>query len=271
MASTAETLEWQAGFYERFYRMMIGSAADGIFFWWYPGGYRTGEHSDYGVINCDGSDRPVSKVIRDTARKFIDGPNAHAVDTWLTFDRDQHATGLNGVYEETKDAFWGAIDVGNTPGLKTAGTGTTSADCPLEAVGNTPCNGTNPPKYLDGFFDAVWVKDPQGNWTNVHKGGRIQIDGTKPVTAQVTVTNVNEATWLTPEQTQGGPGAINILANGPEKIATPLQTPLKRFETAVLDVTLTKAPITQPTEVTLTLEATCRTPFGPKFTITLEP
>ena len=40
------------------YRMFIESGADGVFFWWYPGGFRLGENSDFGIINPDGTTDP---------------------------------------------------------------------------------------------------------------------------------------------------------------------------------------------------------------------
>ncbi|HQK77739.1 MAG TPA: hypothetical protein PKZ25_16205, partial [Candidatus Hydrogenedentes bacterium] len=155
MAAPREQLDFQAAFYTDMYRMMLGSGADGIYWWWYPGGYRTNERSDYGIINPDGTDRPVTKVIREHAETFLNAPSAKPVDHWITIDRDPHPDGIAGIYEEVKDAFWAAIEQGKTPGLRTEGTGTTSADCPLTAVGNVAYNGNNPPKYLDGFFNHV--------------------------------------------------------------------------------------------------------------------
>ena len=38
-------------------RLLIESGADGVYFWWYPGGFRVNENSDYGIINPDGTDQ----------------------------------------------------------------------------------------------------------------------------------------------------------------------------------------------------------------------
>ena len=88
MAAPREQLDFQAAFYTDMYRMMLGSGADGIYWWWYPGGYRTNERSDYGIINPDGTDRPVTKVIREHAETFLNAPSAKPVDHWITIDRD---------------------------------------------------------------------------------------------------------------------------------------------------------------------------------------
>ena len=80
-----------------------------LFWWWYPGGYRTNERSDFGIINPDGTDRPVTKVIRDECRKFLSTPKPATPDTWIEIDRDNDARGLHGIYQAVKGYYWSAI------------------------------------------------------------------------------------------------------------------------------------------------------------------
>jgi hypothetical protein len=263
-ASPPTPLDHQGEFYRDFYRMMIGSGADGIFWWWYPGGFRVGENSDYGIINCDGSDRPSSKAIRDNARAFIDGPPAKPVDSWIEIDRDRYPNGVAGVYNAVKDEFWKAIADGHTPGLKTAGTGTNSANCPLLAVGNTPCDGTNPPKYLDAFFDSVEVRDRQGRWVKVENGDAIEIAADKPVLARMTITNLGEAQWL-----NDGPGAVYVTAAAAgQTTRKPLPKPVPHLgSVSIAETALVPPGLNQPTQITVTLLADGRTPFGGRFAV----
>jgi hypothetical protein len=121
MSPAAEQLDFQARYFSDFYRMMTDSGADGIFFWWYPGGYRLNESSDFGIINPDGTDRPVTKIIRDEGGKFLQArKTATKPDYWITVDRDRDARGLFGIYEAVKGEYWAAIAAGKTPGLKWA-------------------------------------------------------------------------------------------------------------------------------------------------------
>ena len=262
MRTPDDKLQFQADYFAHFYRMLISSGADGIFWWWYPGGFRVGENSDYGIINPDGSDRPASRVIRQNAQPFIDGPPAPAIDTWILIDRDARAEGLPGIYKLVADQFWKTIDDGKVPGLKTAGTGSTSADCPLIAVGNTPCNGSNPPKYLDAWFDAV-EPNPDG-------------------TTRIRVTNLGEATWLSEKrglarlfrQFEKGvpvpafralstacplaPGAVYLTARaGSQTTNFPLTQNVPPRKTTTFNITLPQG------QVQLRLECNGRTPFGP--------
>jgi len=271
MAIDPERQAFQADYYRDFYRMLIGSSADGIFFWWYPGGFRCWENSDFGIINPDGTDRPVTRVIREHGRRFLQSPPAGPIDHWIETDRDAHPNGLTGIYAATKDAFWAAIDAGKTPGLKTAGTGTDSANCPLLAVGNTPCTGSNPPKYLDAVFEKVEVLAADGQWVAVEKGGSVEVRADGPVLARCELTNLGEAGWLPPENGTE-PGTVSVIARGAAKVRTPIRRSVPRLESIrVNGVRLTGGPLKEPTEVSITLSAAERTPFGEKFTIRLVP
>ncbi len=268
MTSPQERLDYQGQYFRDFYRMITSSAADGIYWWWYPGGFRFGENSDYGIMNPDGTWRPNSHAIREHAETFMNGPDAKPVDHWIVFDRDQFANGMPGVYEAVQEEFWMAIDEGRTPGLRTEATGTDSATCPLVAVGNTPCNGSNPPKYLDGFFDILEVEGENGEWVVTEHGGRVEVDGTKPVKARLTAINLGEAAWAP----AGGEGGVSITASSSGgQFLTALPGVKRHEQVRAESVTLTNAALADETEIVLSLAAEGRTPFGPRLKITLVP
>jgi hypothetical protein len=118
MAPDPEKLAFEGRYYADFYRMMIESGADGVFFWWYPGGFRLGENSDFGIINPDGTDRPVTQVIRTEGPRFLKAPKPAAPNEWLTVNRDRDARGLYGIYQAVQENFWKAINLQRRPGLK---------------------------------------------------------------------------------------------------------------------------------------------------------
>lgn len=120
MMNTEEKLQFQADYFELFYKMMIDSRANGVYWWWYPGGFRCFENSDYGIINPDGSDRPSSKVIRNNAKAFLDALDQPEINVWIDIDRDADARGLFAIYEKAEEAFWKYIEEGRKPGLKSA-------------------------------------------------------------------------------------------------------------------------------------------------------
>ncbi|GMW01812.1 MAG: hypothetical protein AMXMBFR84_29490 [Candidatus Hydrogenedentota bacterium] len=253
MAPSPDAMAFQADYYRNLYRMFTESAADGVYFWWYPGGYRTNERSDYGILNPDGTDRPVTAVIRELGSGFISGPDAKAVDDWITVDFDEHPDGVAGVYDATHDAYWKGIDAGKTPGLKTAGTGTTTATCPRVAVGNTALTGTNPPKYIDGFFDRVAVQLDNGDWREIKSGDTVGVNQT----VRVSITNVNEATWLA----AGDAGAVALIVDqGGQRSSVAIPQDVERFQSVDLDFSPSGAG-----EINLRLEASGVSAFGPVF------
>jgi hypothetical protein len=120
MAPDPSKLDFEARFYTDFYRMMTESGADGVFFWWYPGGFRLWENSDFGIINPDGTDRPVTKVIRSEGPRFLMAPKPGAPDYWIAVDRDRDPRGIFGMYDAAKAEFWKAMNAGHRPALKWA-------------------------------------------------------------------------------------------------------------------------------------------------------
>jgi Phosphoinositide phospholipase C, Ca2+-dependent/Beta-galactosidase len=118
LAPAEGQLRFQAAFYRDFYRMMMESGSDGVFAWWYPGGYRVNEQSDFGIINPDGTDRPVTKVIRDLGPQFLSAAKPASPDVRIPVDRDADARGLVGTYKAAENDYWHALAQGHRPGLR---------------------------------------------------------------------------------------------------------------------------------------------------------
>lgn len=45
---------FQAEYYRRFFDMLLAGHTAGMFCWWFVGGYRIGENSDFGILDPDG-------------------------------------------------------------------------------------------------------------------------------------------------------------------------------------------------------------------------
>lgn len=263
MRNTKIKSDRQVTYYEAFYRMLNLSGASGVFFWWYPGGFRYGENSDYGIINPDGTDRPVTKIIRENAEAYINGPTTPNTDYWIEIDRDEHPDGIAGIYDEVKGEFWAAVDKGRSVGLRTSGTGSTSANCPLLAVGNGPLTGSNPPKYLDAAIDSVKIKLEDDNWEEVDKEGTIRVDDDKPVIVRVEFTNLGEAKLLTPWGTATRGVYLRIeLGSSVKKVA--LDYDVLHQTSSAREFELAPAG-SSSMGVTITFEAEDITKFGERF------
>jgi hypothetical protein len=116
-------LEFAAKFYDCFYQMAYRSGANGTVCWWFPGGYRWNERSDYGILNPDRSWRPVTQVIKRWAEEMTAPRPNPRPDVWLEAEPGRDVDGLFGLYRRLKDDFWRAVEAGRTPGLRRIGNG----------------------------------------------------------------------------------------------------------------------------------------------------
>lgn len=113
-----ELVKRQGRLYRDLYRMFLESDSDGVFWWWYPGGVRVGENSDYGIVNPDGTDRPSTKAIREFGPKLLALKPPARPERVLEYALDEDARGLYGAYQRLKDEFWRLTEAGYAVKLK---------------------------------------------------------------------------------------------------------------------------------------------------------
>ena len=265
----------QTRIYEMIGEVGLRTGSSGIAPWWWAGGYRISERSDYGVLKRDGSLRSSGQRLREYAAQFR-LPRAYPEsDAWFTMDRDSHAGGHCWIALHTGAEAYGKARAENKMlGIRTAATGTTSADTPLLAVGNAPYNGHNPPKYLNAEFNWFRIKVGDGAWTEVANGARIRVPRNQPVVASASVGNLQEATWLTPEHCQGKPGAVYLASTGDSQLhcKQPIPKDTAYLEDADFGQTFSLADgVSAETKVVLQMTAEDRAWFGGKLRFTLEP
>lgn len=120
MQASPALLDFQGRFYEDFLKMVLQSGANGAVCWLYPGGFRTNEKSDFGIINPDGTDRPVTAVLRKYAEPVTRPRDIPEPDVWIEYNPDEPA-GIEGIYEKVSPGFWRTLESGKVPGLRPRG------------------------------------------------------------------------------------------------------------------------------------------------------
>jgi hypothetical protein len=191
--------------YEGFYRMFLESGARGAAPWWLPGGFRLDERSDFGILEPDGSERPACQILRQRLPEFAKVGDASCVAPAeagqgdgrpvITLDLDAHYADA---WEFYAPQYLKCVKSGQLPYLRTRGTNTTSADCPLLAVGNTQLNGRNPPQFLNAEFNRIeWKEDESAPWQEVSARLTTRKRGSA-LRCRVSVGNTAEAAWLAP-------------------------------------------------------------------------
>jgi len=277
------SLEAQGRLYEDFYRMMALSRTSGSSAWWFAGGYRVNERSDYGILNPDGSDRPAARAIRRWMPRLqaLARRPPPRVSCWIAVDRDADARGLFAVYQRARARFWHAIAQGRTPGLRDRGAGSNSANVPLEAVGGVPCNGQNPPRWLNAEFDRLEVRDARGRWVDVTGGlvrrGHTVVEVAEgvPVLARAVVGNTQEARWLAPRGAGLSRGAVVLMTAPGSPIQMPRPAPIlsdvPHLATAVVGPFTLTTGVREEACAAVQMTAWGRAWFGEKVSLTLRP
>lgn len=210
--------------FKNFYQMFLESGARGAAPWWLPGGFRLGECSDFGILEPDGTERPACEVLKTYLPKFAEVPDHQAGSVeWSALSRPKpREDGLEPVIRLDFDAHYpeawprysgrylDLVKSGQRPYLLTDGTGSNSSNCPLVAVGNTPLDGHNPPKYLNAEFNSIQVKTGKDSpWREVRAGETVTVSRGQPVLCRVSVGNTGEAAWQASERL-GSPGCVHL-------------------------------------------------------------
>ena len=252
---------FQGEYYRRFFEMLLTGHTAGMFCWWFAGGYRIGENSDFGILDPDGGERPVTQVLREYAPKFIGAPSLPKADRFIEIDRDLHADGLRSVYRSIEDELFTAINEGQTVAFIDGGTGTTSANVSLVEVGNISPHGCSP-KFLDGIITSVLLTT-QKRTLSVTNGSTILLDRDEELSIQVLIQNTSSAKWLSGE----GMGSVHFVSSDDSNLSfrLPLPSPLEKRERIRFTVFAGKI----SGKITGMLTALNRTVFGDRLDLNI--
>ncbi len=279
----AERLQVQAKLYDAMYRLMQVSNADGAMAWWFPGGYRVDERSDFGIVNPDGTLRPAAEVAKRWSNILTNLPletvPRPASLVPIRIDRDENARGPMALWLKHGDEVAKLMREGKRVVLVTDGTGKTSDDCPEVAVGNTPWSPGKPPKFLNGEINAVWISGDGKNWQEIAltilsaQLPTVHLPKTDRIFLRVELGNTGEAAWLPPSECQVKERGIvlRVSVEGGETVEVPIPRRVEPFTDVVLDKIAVPLPKTDK-PVTVTVRLYWRgSPFGEWCKFVVEP
>jgi hypothetical protein len=263
----------QRSIYESMYRLVLDSYAQGSAGWWFPGGYRLGENSDYGVISLDMSPRGAAEEIHRfaatiTAERPVPRPAA-----WITIDRDLHPRGFSQIRKRHEAEYLRLRESGKVVGLRTAGTGTTSATVPDVAVGNVPYTGKNPHKYLNAEINRVKLVLRNGTKIDLKDGQSVPIEKGQPIQLEVSVGNTGEPTWIAwrGKLLRRGDVYLSCSINGETTKRFPIRQNVGRFEDYEFQRLAVATALLSPLHLMLRVEASQKGGFGETFQVSLNP
>jgi len=263
----------QKNIYESMYRLVLDSFAQGSAGWWFPGGYRLGENSDYGIISPDMTPRPSAEILARyspliTGQGAVSAPNA-----WIAIDRDLHPRGYSQIRKRNEAQYLKLRQEGKVIALRTAATGTSSATVPDVAVGNVPYTGHNPHKYLNAEFNRVTLMLRGKAKIEVSKGATVGVRKGERVRLAVSVVNTGEPTWLAPRggRLSRGDVYLSCSINGKAAKNFPIRQNVQRYGDCEFQELLLSPAVLAPARVTLRMEAYQKATFGEKFEFSLNP
>lgn len=234
-----DELQKAARYAMRFYRAGWVSGAAGMTPWWWPGGFRFTECSDYGMVEPTGAERPLAKVFRTAAVLYARDRRPYEPTVWMDFDRDAHPGGYwRAALQEGAAAWRAAREKGQRLGVRLAGEGSDSA--------------TGEKRFLRGEFDRLDVRRTGAS-----------------VCVRAEVGNTGWAAWL---PTAAGAGGVSLAVrakDGRLVARLPLTRRVARFESSgLLEATFPFA-VSEGQELVFRLEAAGRGAFGERRNLAL--
>ncbi len=267
--------EEQTEYLRMMYRVFELADVKGSAPWWFPGGFRRVEMSDFGFCGPDGLLHPGAQSYVELGKWFKAPRAAKKPDRILELDTDQRATGWGTLLcGETKPedqsapidgngnrllgevrgiaprAVKEAVEKGETVAFRTPGTGSDSATAPRVAVGNVPLTGHNPPRYLNAEWNRLEVRGPDGVCRTVDDGAAAGA----PVWVRGCLGNTQEAAWLR----EAKEGAVSLEITGPENVCARIEEDTPSLSDAVTEW----VQLTRPGEYRLRMRAQGVSPFG---------
>ncbi len=274
-----ERLQAQAKLYEAIYRLVQVSDADGAMAWWFPGGYRVDERSDFGIVNPDGTLRPAAEVAKKWSTILTNLPLEPVPSPQslipIRIDRDENARGPMALWLKHGDEVAELVQQGKRIISVTDGTGKTSDDFLDVAVGNTLWQPGKPPKFLNGEINAVWVSADSKTWQEVRNGQTVNIgslsDG-RSLCLRLELGNTGEVAWLPPSECKNRERGIvvRVSVDGSDVVEVPIPKRVEPFADVVVDGIIVPLPKSDRL-VRLTVRLYWRgAPFGERWQFTVQ-
>ncbi len=266
--------ERQRRIWENSLQLVLFAGADGDAGWWWPGGFRVGENSDYGCTEPWGEPRPSALQLKEFAPRLCTRGPDDRPEVTLTVDRDADVRGLPGLWQKHLDEYLAAADGRHAVRLKTEGDGKTTVDFPLAAVGNAPYTGFEPPRHVNSELTEAVVRVGESVcraaddflWHDV----ALEVPAGKPARVELAWLNTGVVEWACATTAGDRAGAVVLTDVATGKALAALPHDVARYGTATFRFELDRTPAAGEERVlTLRLEAKGRCRFGQQIRLTL--
>jgi hypothetical protein len=260
--------------WENVMRLVVFAGANGEAGWWWPGGYRVDEKSDYGCVEPYGAPRLSALELKKHAAEICGRDEDRRPMKWMTIDRDTDVRGLAGLWEKDLDRYLALADGDTQVRLRTVGDTKTSADVPVTGVGGVRYAGVGPVKYLNAAVHAVEVR-AGGKATRPLDDmlwGEIVVEAPagQAATVRLEMMNTGEAAWAS-KATAGRDGGVRLIDAETGKVVAEMKGDAARYGIGAMEFGIGNAPAAGEVKALgLQLEAAGRCRFGQKVRLVVK-
>ena len=234
-------LQEQSIFYDTFISHMLKTNSDGILFWYWPGGYRVDEKSDYGITDKNRNLRPAAFTMQERANEATmmrAVPEADVISYVNLFTTNG---GFVGIYDQHRSSALDAYKSGKRYVMRGDGYGTTSAQSPEMIAGMT--------KHLCAEMGRIELKAADGDWFEVRDGMAYAVSKGTPIMARAVIVNMGDSKWLSTKD--GTYGAVYFAGNQNAGLffKEPILNEVNRLEEAIIQPFLMTNGLTEDTTI----------------------
>ena len=192
-------------YYRRFIDGMLSSQANGVLFWWYPGGNRVEPigTTDYGITNEDGTLRPGAVEMRDRSSEAKGPRPTPGVSSVGSVDLLASAQGFPRTYRDHGAGALSAALAGARYVMQGDGSGGDSTAVTL--VGGIP-------KYLWADITKVKLKVGSGPWFEIRDGMGYAVAKDQEIRVSAEIVNMGDRAWLAAPAGGPVPGSVAFVS-----------------------------------------------------------
>jgi len=247
-------------YYSLFLDAMLESEAEGSAGWWYPGGIRLDEGSDYGIVSPARAERPVCSIYRQKSSALLSPRPVRTNAPPHTFDLLGGVRGYTDIYEAARPVALQTLNQGKRFVMQPQGSSTTS-DSPLSFIGRWGAT-----RDLWAEISEVELRAGNGGaWFKVMPGGVYAVPASTPIFVRARVRNLGPAAWVA--------GNVRFAANENFGLGFrwPIPRQIHRLEELLVPETPLTSGINQDTDVQFQMVAERRTWIDGSLRIRLVP
>jgi len=209
---TPMDLRKQASAYRRLFDLVVRSRSSACFAWWYPGGLRVDEKSDYGVVSPDGTWRPVVEAFSDLTYKLRQSNKTAPPWRGREVDRDANARGLAGLWDQWRDMYREELLQNRMEEVRLAGYAHETKEFELRSVGDVAYAAPAPMAGINAEWGRIQI---DGRDVRGRPGEAVRVSVRKEI--RLELINTGAATWSASSARTDGTVWVDVTGAGSRK------------------------------------------------------